>query len=243
MKIDIYELLKEKVVWSSKELMNMLSIKNEKEMSVYLNRWVKKGYLKKIKRGLYTVYNDNLLIGSFIYKPSYIGLRTVISFHQLTTQLYHDVDVIVPFQPYKKEIEQFRINFFKINRKLFFGFKEYKYKEFKVTISDPEKTILDVLYFNILSIEEVYDCLNNGLNYKKLVEYLKKFNNTSMIQRLGFLLEKKYENEKEKIFKLISNKIYDLLKNKKFVYIKLDNNLPKEGKISKKWKIVNNSYL
>jgi len=207
MNIKLYEELKKQPVWTSAQLRILLKV-DEKTLSVYLSRWIKKGYIKKIIKGYYTIFDDPYLIGSYIFRPSYIGLRSALSFHQLTTQLFHEADVITPKQIVRKINPEFRINFFKIDKNLFFGYKTYNYGEHSIFVSVPEKTILDLIYFKMIDFleDEIIENLDE-IDLNKLYEYSKRFNKKYIYRRLLSIIKAKYEETEEEKYKETMRKL------------------------------------
>ena len=119
--------------------------------AVLCNRYVKKGLLTRLKRGLYarTEALQNLgqveffQIANLLQVPSYISLTTALSYYGLTTQVQRNFFESVCIKRTKTfERGELTFSYVKINPRLYGGFK----KEKGVFIASPEKAILDAFY-------------------------------------------------------------------------------------------------
>ena len=84
-----------------------------------------------------------------------------------------------------------------ISEKAIFGLKPVWRGQVKISVSDPTRTIIDMLVAPAVGggIRSVKDMLENYLrsenkNLEQLIEYGEKLGNGAVFKRLGFLLEK-----------------------------------------------------
>ena len=113
-----------------------------------------------------------------------------------------------------------------IHTKYFFGFDNSEYMNFKIPIATPEKAIIDSI--GLIPISLIEDAWSN-INIEKMLEYLQKIKKSSIVKRLGYLLEKHGFD--------IYDKIKDNINNK---YIYVDPLAKKQGAKNKKWKLIIN---
>lgn len=139
-----------KLYFSYSELAKILKLK-ENSARVTANRYVKKGYILRLKRNLYILREkwDNLTIeekftlANILQVPSYISLTTALSYYGYTTQIqqnYYESVSIYRSNELQKEDTVFKYT--KLNKKLYFGY----IKKDNFFIALPEKAILDALY-------------------------------------------------------------------------------------------------
>jgi predicted transcriptional regulator of viral defense system len=90
-----------------------------------------------------------------------------------------------------------------IQEKALFGTKPVWRGKVKVFVSDPSRTVLDMLIDPKLGggIRSTTDMFSNYLKSEKknielLIEYVKRLNNGAVFKRLGFLLEKYAPDQK-----------------------------------------------
>jgi predicted transcriptional regulator of viral defense system len=145
------ELLKiEKPFFSLEDVAYVLGIQLA-SAAVVCSRYVKKGLLTRLKRGLYTRTEDLAHLGqidlfriaNFLEVPSYISLMTAISYHGITTQVQRGFLESISIKRTRKfEVGQFAFHYMKVRPKLYRGFE----KREEVFIALPEKALLDSFY-------------------------------------------------------------------------------------------------
>jgi len=141
---------------------------------VLLHNLVKKGGLKRIKRGVYTFSNDISCVG-FAYSPFYYGLQDALSMHNLWEQEANPI-VITP-QKARQGMRSFLGNNYlvrRISRRMFFGFSHVRHGGQFVPVSDVEKTLIDFFYFREPLSKDALAEIKGKLDKKVLEKYLKK---------------------------------------------------------------------
>jgi predicted transcriptional regulator of viral defense system len=184
-----------------------------------LARWAKKGWLSRVRRGLYVPVplesrtadvplEDPWLIAERLYRPSYIGGWSAAEYWGLTEQIFRTVLVITTQKPRDRRPTIKGTNFVlrTVPEKALFGFKPVWRGQVKVSVSDPSRTILDMLNDPGLGggIRTVADIFSNYLKSEKkdlplLTEYVNRLGNGAVYKRLGFLLERLAPEERNVI--------------------------------------------
>jgi predicted transcriptional regulator of viral defense system len=146
-----YQLLKiEKPFFSLDDVAYTLGIQPA-SAAVLCSRYVKKGLLVRLKRGLYARaeqlanfgQQDLFRLANFLQVPSYVSLTTALSYHGVTTQVQRDFFESISLKRTKKfEIAQFTFHYSKISLDLYKGFERVE----DVFIALPEKALLDSFY-------------------------------------------------------------------------------------------------
>lgn len=182
-----------------------------------LSRWAKKGWLSRVRRGLYVPVplesrtadiplEDAWVIADKLYKPCYIGGWSAAEYWGLTEQLFRTVIVITTQRPRdrKPSIKGTEFLIRSASDKAMFGLKSVWRGQVKVNVSDPSRTILDMLSDPLLGggLRSSVDMFRNYIGSEKkdlklLVEYADQLGNGAVFKRLGFLLEKYAENEQD----------------------------------------------
>lgn len=119
-----------------------------------LYEWQKKGYIKKITNNYYIFSDANIddttlkMIASRIYKPSYIGLESALSYYGLIPEAVFRISSVTTrkTKTFKTSLAQFSYRY--IHKRLFWGYSLKNIGTHTFFISDQEKTILDYLYLN-----------------------------------------------------------------------------------------------
>lgn len=188
-----------------------------------LRRMINSREIKKIKRDAYTFYDDAFLISTFLVKPSYISSASALSYYKLITQIPKDIFCFTNKRNIKLKFNS-GINFFHTN--YFFGFENKEYGDFSIPIATPEKAIIDSI--NIIPIS-IFEESIEKINLNIILNYLQKINKSSILKRVGYLLESKGFD----VYKKLNKKI-----NSRYLY--LDPLAKKTGKRDKKWKLIVN---
>jgi predicted transcriptional regulator of viral defense system len=184
-----------------------------------LFRWAKKGWLARIKRGLYVrvplesttsdiALEDPWIIADRLFTPCYIGGWSAAEYWGLTEQLFRTILVLTTRKPRNRSLElrgtEFMIR--TIPQKAMFGTQAVWRGQNKIAVSDPTRTIIDLLMDVKLGggIRPVQDIFSGYLKSPKkdidlLIEYAKRLESGAVFKRLGFLLEIQAPNESRAI--------------------------------------------
>ena len=173
-----------------------------------ITRWVKAGYLVKLRRGWYIFteslqeHDSALLIANQLVAPSYISLHyalayygmipeTVIQFTSVTTQRTAKYETPITTYSYQTIAADlyFGYQLIPLNSKTF-GERYYK-------MATPEKALLDLLYLHpeyqtendFLQLRLDEDYLLDSLNIDRLNEYLQRWNSPKLTKRVRLLLK------------------------------------------------------
>jgi len=120
-----------------------------------VREWVQKGYLLSLKRGLYLFdkgYRKKnvspLFIANYLLSPSYISLEYALYYYGLIPE---KVTVFTSITTKKTMVYSNFLSKFEyrsVKKDLFFGFKEIQDEGLSISISLPEKAVLDLIYLN-----------------------------------------------------------------------------------------------
>lgn len=191
----------------------------------FLAKLAKKGWLTRIRRGVYmpveltsqtgeVVTDEPFVIAEKLFSPCYIGGMNAANYWDLTEQIFNTVTVMTQNQLRDREPviagTQYAIHTLKPT--YFFGLKSIWFNSVKVNISDPTRTLVDMLMFPQFcgGTRFFVDVLQNYCHSKykdidALISYLKKANNGAAIKRMGFLAEKYIPTESKLIQYCLNN--------------------------------------
>ena len=149
------------------------------------------------ERGEHAFPDTNpLFVGSALVEPYYFSFATAAFFHGLSTQASATVYIATPVRTsrrlYQVRGKQYRLVFQAPHK--FFGAEEVDAYGSRVSMAEPEKTIVDALdrpeYAG--DIPEIAGMLQRGqgrLGWDKLAEYGLRFQSQALVQRLGYLID------------------------------------------------------
>lgn len=215
--------------------------------------------LLRLRRGLYVGIGllpeptHPFVVSSFLIQPSAISHGSALVHHGLTEQLSKTVTATTPKQvvtpsmrdsKLKKRnvkhawlIDDVRYEYMSIQKKHFFGIEKIWIDEhFQISITDKERTLLDVFLYPKLfgGMGAALDILENALaniDADKLIRYVVQYNKKSIAKRLGWALN---------YFKVPAKKLLPLLKIPIHYYCRLDPESAAIGPCDKRWMIQNN---
>ncbi len=133
---------------------------------------LKSGDIKRITRGNYTFHEEITVVG-FAFTPFYYGLQDALSWHNSWEQEVNPV-VITP-RKVRTGVRSFlRRNYLvrHIERSMFFGLDAIQQGQFWIPVSNPEKTLIDFVYYKERIPEMALNELLSKIHKKRLGEYL-----------------------------------------------------------------------
>lgn len=117
-----------------------------------LSRWVKHGYLSKVRQDWY-VFSDlkgdlemSKIMSYRIYTPSYISLHSVLSFYGIIPEAVTSITCVTSNRPASYITEFGEFSYQSVKPLLFFGFKQISTPYGNYLQAYPEKAIVDLLY-------------------------------------------------------------------------------------------------
>jgi predicted transcriptional regulator of viral defense system len=175
-----------------------------------LSRWAMKGWLSRVKQGLYIrvplesltadiPVDDPWIIADRLFSPCYIGGWSAAEYWDLTEQIFRTVVVLTTQKPRDRApvIKGTSFMLRTIPEKVLFGIKPVWRGQVKISVSDPSRTILDMLSDPKLGggIRPTVDMFLSYLksenkNIQFLIDYAKRLGNGAVFKRLGFLFER-----------------------------------------------------
>lgn len=215
------------------DVSNILSESRDNTYRI-LSRMEDKDLITRIEKGKYISSKE--LEGTDIYEtathiiePSYLSLWSGLHKYGYTTQIPRTVFVMTAIPKDDMMLQGQKIKF--IKTKHFFGYTS----DNKLVIAEPEKLLIDCILFPHYSggFKEIKSSFEKAdVDEKKIVEYALKIDNRSLNSRLGYIMEKTHPDaDLELLNKNISTSPIPLDPKKE------------EGKMNKRWNIIDNVRL
>ncbi len=167
---------------------------NIKYSSLVANRLLKHGYIRRIGRNrFYIDGTDIFTVASNIIEPSYIGISSAFLYYNMVTQLYNTIYVISSKRHKDVDIMGYRIKFITLKNTRIFGY--HIDRNTYVSISDPEKAIVDAVYLKNPGIAYIKEALFTGIENKlidknKLLSYAEEMHSPVAYKTIISLLER-----------------------------------------------------
>ena len=171
---------------------------NEKTAYTQLNRLMKKGLIKKIRKNIYSAVNPTTgqmvatryQIACAITNTAYISHHSAFEYYGLSNQVFYELYVSSKTKFNHFEYDHVTYNY--VSSKMEDGIVEAK-NTTGVRITDLERTVIDSIrdFNKIGGFEELINCLE-GVHYleeTKLKRYLDIYNIQGLYQKAGYLFE------------------------------------------------------
>ena len=200
------------------DVSKILSITRQ-DSALLLSYWNKQGWVRRIQRGLYIPIpleadsrdisvEDPSWVAMRLFSPCYIGGWSAAEYWDMTEQLFITLIVMTVKRPNNRtpNIDGMRFKLKSISKDKLFGLEEVWRGKSKIRVSDPSRTIADMLMDPQLAggIRPVRDVFQNYLmsenrDIKRLIRYCRRLKNGTVFKRLGLLLEMDAPEEKKSI--------------------------------------------
>jgi predicted transcriptional regulator of viral defense system len=186
---------------TAKEWLN----RTPKSVSKILRSLQSKGWLEGLGAGDYVLIppergpevlgdSNPLALAWASVQPSYVGWWNAAAFHHLTTQ--HPVEItIATTKPHRRRVISGEdVRYIHLMQYKFFGSMTAKLYGRSFEVSDREKTVIDCVDRPSLcgghsEVCRIVSRAADDLDWDKLLVYCRRFESTSLIQRIGFFLE------------------------------------------------------
>ena len=214
--------------------------------SKVLHALTRKNAFEKVKSGLYirfpasivinkgAYHEDPILVAGSLQGEYFLSYYTALYFHavsQRTTKIFYISNMEKSGQI---KYHDNTIRLVRLTPQRFFGVTSREYSGQELSVSDLERTMLDVIDRPAYSggWPEVIQCLRNARNvdWDKLLKYLLRFKTKSLIQKSGYIFEMlKNEIKTPKVFlnnirKEVSPNIYYFNKGR--------------GRLNRRWNVI-----
>jgi predicted transcriptional regulator of viral defense system len=189
---------------------------SRKEAAQKLSQWARQGWLSRVSRGLYVpvplesrtadiALEDPWIIADRLFAPCYIGGWSAAEHWGLTEQVFRSIMVMTTRRPRNRNpvVKGTAFVLRTIPRKALLGTKTVWRGSAKVSVSDPTRTVLDMLNDPALGggLRPAVDVFraylsSNARNLELLASYAERLGNGAVYKRLGYLLERYSPGEK-----------------------------------------------
>ncbi|RKY29465.1 MAG: hypothetical protein DRP74_08790 [Candidatus Omnitrophota bacterium] len=193
--IQIAKKLREKgvVLFSPLDFQRMFEASNFSARN-FINRHISTGLFVKVRNGLYA-FSENMpprfLIANKLYSPSYISFETALSFYHIMPETIYTVFSATPKASRRFTSLSTDYAYHRIRRDLFFGYLAEKIESVTVMIAEPEKALLDYLYFVDLKKKTLSDRIDiKRVSKKTLLKYARAFKRKGLLVLISRIYDK-----------------------------------------------------
>ena len=168
------------------------------------HRLVLKGWLERLRPGLFRLVpaergpegvadTNPLAAGAALVKPYFFSFGTACTYHGLTDQVFVEVYIASHRRRRAEMIRDTRYVFVEVRPERFFGFEAVNVLAETVQMATRERALLDALdrpryAGGLAEVSRMVSRAGSGLSWDPLLELLRRWNESALVQRLGYLL-------------------------------------------------------
>ncbi len=229
-----------------------LSIERTRRLLAY---WAARGWLARIRQGLYITVplaarhptarrEDAWILADAVFAPCYIGGWSACEHWGFTEQIFRDVVIFTARRTRDRRpvINDQPFVIKTILEKKLFGTVFVWRRDIKVPVSDPSRTIVDILAYPQIGggVRLIAEILaeyfsSDHRDDKKIVDYIDRLGNRTVFKRLGYLIEI-LDIQAQEVLAYCSDGISS-------GYSKLDPAVTAKGRINRRWNLIVNATV
>jgi predicted transcriptional regulator of viral defense system len=180
-------------IFSFEDILSFFPNEKKTNLKKLIYRWKKEGQIYSLKRGLYELtYPKDLIIPDLyiankLYNPSYVSLETALSIFSIIPEVSMAVTSITTKSTRKFKNKHGLFTYHTVKSDIFTGYYVEKRGDFDVLIAEPEKALVDFIYFrtyrrknykflNFIADERLDKNVMSNFKFKKIKNYAKLYN-------------------------------------------------------------------
>ena len=177
-----------------------LALSEYKVLDYQLSLWVKKGYLVRLKNGIYAFRREMEKVRGedvafLLCQPSYLSLESALAWYGFIPEIVYAYTSVTARITRTFENDWGRFIYRHIRSDLFWGYREMKTAHGPYLLAEPEKALLDYFYLNLAQIKSSDDFDSIRLNKEEMGKTLDKdkmikYNNVFGIRKMGQWVER-----------------------------------------------------
>jgi predicted transcriptional regulator of viral defense system len=183
------ELLRRSVsVFSPLDFKRIFGI-NRLRTKYFLEEYTRNGLFLRLKNGLYALKIDlpsEEEIANVLYRPSYLSFEYALAMYNILPEMPYSVTSATTKPTRLFTVGEKSFSYLTIKRAAFAGYAPTQRAGRTVMIADPEKALVDYLYFISLGHKPHNDRLNtSSLDRQKTLSYASLYQRESLVQMVN----------------------------------------------------------
>ena len=158
----------------------------------FLEEYAKRGLFVRLKNGLYMLKTDPApeeAIANRLYRPSYLSFEYALARHNILPEMPYAVTSATTKPTRTFTVGEKTFAYLTIKRQAFTGYEPIPQDRQIVLMAEPEKALVDYLYFVSLGKKSPNDRLNTAqLNREKAMRYAQLYQRASLDQLVREIL-------------------------------------------------------
>lgn len=170
--------------------------------NVFLNRNIKSGYIKKMRQNLYCFADDiinEFYIANKAYAPSYVSFEYALMYYNIISETVYSITSATSKTSRNFLIKNITYSYYHIKKEVFTGYGKKNFDGQIALIAEPEKALVDYLYFVSIGKKGLYERLNlDNIQKEKLVQYAKLFKRKNLNNLINIIYDQ-YNRDRQTI--------------------------------------------
>jgi len=167
-----------------------LAFSGHKVHDYQLTLWVRKGYLIRLKNGLYAFRREmgklrGEEIAFLLCQPSYLSLESALAWYGFIPEITYAFTSVTSRVTRRFENPFGRFIYRHVKSELLWGYVEMKTEQGLYLLAEPEKALLDYFYLNLDRINSLSDFESIRLNQVEMEKTLVREKFLSYLQAFG----------------------------------------------------------
>ncbi len=150
----------------------------------FLEAYTRGGLFLRLKKGLYTLKTDpppEEEIANHLYRPSYLSFEYALAAYNILAEMPYSVTSATTKPTRAFTVEEKTFSYLTVKRAAFAGYAPARRSGRIVLIADPEKALIDYLYFVSLGRKPANDRLDTtSLDRQKALDYARLYQRASL---------------------------------------------------------------
>ena len=139
---------------------------------VYADRLVRRGLARRLIEGVIALTDDPFVVATQLIEPSYVSLTGAFYLNEFVEQIPNLVECVTTRNT--RGLKSLGIRYRRIHPSLFFGYERMERKGSYVFVAEPEKSLLDMIYFGRLYPSILKRILRRA-DHGKIMSYGRRF--------------------------------------------------------------------
>lgn len=158
----------------------------------FLERNLESGLLLRLKNGVYALKSDmpgEGEVANFLYRPSYLSFEYAMSYYSIIPETVYSVTSATTKPTREFEVQGKAFSYFTIKKEAFVGYVSLERGGRTFFIAEPEKALVDYLYFVALGKRTTNDRTDvRNLNKERIIKYAKDYKNQRLMEIIKEIL-------------------------------------------------------
>ena len=178
------------LLFSPQDLANLLG-GSDVSRRFLLTRAVRRGDVLKLRRSLYALTSPlpgDMQVANALYPPSYVSFNFALSHYHLIPESVYAVNSATPRSSSSFHALGKRFIYHHLRADAFTGYRAERVEDRTVWIAEPEKAVVDVVYFAVLGKLGRTERLDtSALSERKMRAFARLFGRKDLMEAIGQL--------------------------------------------------------